>query len=336
LSDRPSQTSGAFPPAAAWWTDARGAFIAFSPRWETLVGRELAKELGNGWLDGVHPDDLAVWERCYRTALAAGSEFRCDLRLRSGTRWAWLRMHGLPQRDAAGLFSGYAGSATDVSDLKRAADAAEELLQSAIHDLRAPLRNLAHALESLARDTADQAGIERARGLARSLDALLHDLLDYAAAGRAAPQAQGVDPGEALAWARTNLAPLIEQTRAEIEVAPLLRVRVDPIHLGRVFQNLLSNALIHAGGREPRIRIDARREADAVCISVRDGGPGIPAAARETIFGAFQRLSGSAVPGSGLGLAICQRLVESHGGRIWVESHPGPGASFCFTLPAAD
>jgi len=334
LSDRPSQTPGAFPPAAAWWTDARGAFVAFSPRWEGITGRELAKELGSGWLDGVHPEDLALWERCYGAALAAGSEFRCDLRLRVGVHWAWMRMHGLPQRDAVGRFTGFAGSACDVSDLKRAVEDADELLQSAIHDLRAPLRNLTQALEPIS-DPGDFA-VARARGLARSLDELLRNLLDYAVAGRGAPRAQSVDPGETFAWARANLESLIEQTGAEIEIAPMPRVQVDPIHLGRVFQNLLANALIHSGGAAPRVRIAAQRSADEVRISVSDRGPGVPAAARESIFRAFERLSGAGVPGSGLGLAICRKLVESHGGRIWVESRSGAGATFSFTLPAAN
>jgi PAS domain S-box-containing protein len=336
LSDRPGPTTRAFPPAAAWWTDAAGAFVAFSPRWEELTGRELAKELGSGWLDGVHPDDLAVWERTYRAALASHSEFHCDLRLRSGSRWACLRMHGLPQRDRAGAFCGFVGSATDVSDLKRAVSEQGEVLHAAVHDLRAPLRNLGHLLEQLTAGDADPGSLARVRGLVRSLEQLLRDLLEYSAAGGSAARVQSVDPAEAFAWARANLAPLIVRQRAEIELGPLPRVRVDPIHLGRVFQNLLSNALCYCGEGPPRVRVDAEREADVVCFAVRDRGVGIPAESHEAIFRAFQRLSGGDVPGTGLGLAICRRLVETHGGRIWVDSRPGSGATFYFTLPAAD
>jgi PAS domain S-box-containing protein len=336
LSDRPSPTTRAFPPAAAWWTDAAGAFVAFSPRWEELTGRELDKELGRGWLDGVHPDDLPIWQRTYGAALAAESEFTCDLRLRAGARWAFVRMHGLPQRDRAGGFAGFAGSATDVSDLKRAAGEQGELLHAAVHDLRAPLRNLAHTLDRLVSGDAEPGSLARARGLVRSLEQLLRDLLEYSAVGAAAARSGSVDPAEAFAWARANLEPLIAEKRAEIALGPLPRVRVDPIQLGRVFQNLLSNALLYCGSEPPRVAIEAQREADTVCFAVRDRGMGIPADSHEAIFKAFLRLSGGDVPGTGLGLAICRRLVEAHGGRIWVDSRPGSGSTFYFTLAAAD
>jgi PAS domain S-box-containing protein len=331
LSDRPELRARAFPPAAAWWTDASGAIVAFSPRWEAWTGRELSKELGTGWLDAVHPDDVALWNRTLRAAVDAASEFRCDLRLRTGAHWTWVRMHGLPQPDAEGRLAGFAGSATDVSDLKRAADDLGELLQAAVHDLRAPVRNLQHTLEQLA-----PAGelLERAQALAGSLEELLRELLEYTATGQHAPRAQPVDPGEALAWARANLRPLIERLQARIEVDPLPRVQADPIHLGRVFQNLLSNALLHAGSAAPHVRVAAAREAGWVRFAVSDDGVGIPPSAHDAIFRAFARLSPAEVPGSGLGLAICRKLIELHGGRIWVDSAPGAGATFYFTLAA--
>jgi signal transduction histidine kinase len=100
-----------------------------------------------------------------------------------------------------------------------------------------------------------------------------------------------------------------------------------------VFQNLLANALLHAGAEPPRVQVDGLREGREVRLAVRDRGIGIPSESHEAIFGAFLRLSGSEVPGSGLGLAICRRLVELHGGRIWVESEPDRGSTFTFTLP---
>jgi PAS domain S-box-containing protein len=336
LSDRPSPSTCAFPPAAAWWTDAAGGFVALSPRWEDWTGRELAKELGTGWLDSVHPEDLAVWERTLRGACASHSEFRCDLRLRTGPHWIWLRMHGLPRCDAGGHFTGFVGSATDVSDLKRATDEPDELLQAVVHDLRAPLRNLRHTLDQLAPAAPPAEGVERARALAGSLEALLRDLVEYAAAGRSEARAQSVDPAEAVAWARGNLEALIEQTRARIEVATLPRVLADPVHVGRVFQNLLANALLYAGSAPPRVQVSARSKAREVCIAVRDHGVGIPEGAHEAIFRAFRRLPGAQVPGHGLGLAICRKLVALHGGRIWVDSRPGAGATFYFTLTAAE
>jgi PAS domain S-box-containing protein len=333
LSDRPDVSACAYPPAAAWWTDAAGAFVALSPRWQAWTGRDLEKELGSGWLDAVHPEDRSIWERALDAARVAGRELRCDLRLRASAHWRWVRMHGVPQRDARGRLTGYVGSATDISDLKRAAVESDELLQAAVHDLRAPLRNLEHTLEHALR-APDRELLERARGLARSLSDLLRDLCAYTDAGRSEPAAQGVDAAEALAWACANLEPLIEQTRAEIAAGPLPRVWADPVHVGRVFQNLLCNALLYSGGAAPRVRISARRKAGEVRFAVQDDGVGIPADAHERVFRAFERLSSPEVPGSGLGLAICRRLVELHGGRIWLDSRPGSGSTFYFTLPA--
>jgi PAS domain S-box-containing protein len=336
LSDRSGPTSSAFPPAAAWWADRTGAFVAFSPRWEALTGRDLAKELGGGWLDGVHPEDLGLWNRTFHAALAAASEFRCDLRLRAGVRWAWVRMHGLPELDVSGRLRGFAGSATEITDLKRASHEQDGLLQAAVHDLRAPLRNLAHLLGEVESGEADCRALAHARALASRLDVLLRDLLEYSAVGRGASlRAEQVEASQAFEWARENLTAQIRQARAELDVAALPAVRVDPIHLGRVFQNLLSNALLHSGRRPPRISVRATREPGLVRFALSDRGVGIPPDAQESIFDAFQRLSGEDVPGNGLGLAICRRLVELHGGRIWVESQPGDGATFYFTLPSA-
>jgi PAS domain S-box-containing protein len=334
LSDRPGPSSSAFPPTAAWWAHSSGAFVAFSPRWEALTGRELAKELGNGWLDGVHPEDLPLWNRTYRAALVGAHEFRCDLRLRVGTRWTWVRMHGLPEVDASGRLRGFAGSATEITDLKQSREQ-DGLLEAAVHDLRAPLRNLAQLLGELEAGPAGSAALVRARDLTARLDALLRECLEYAAVGRGAPpHTERVNAGQALDWARENLAAQIRESQAELDVGPLPEVRGDVIGLGRVFQNLLSNALLHSGRRPVRIAIRAIREPGFVRFSVSDAGVGIPPEAWESIFDAFRRLSGEDVPGSGLGLAICRRLVELHGGRIWVESQPGEGATFYFTLPA--
>jgi len=335
LSDRPGPSSSAFPPAAAWWTDRGGAFIAFSPRWEALTGRDLTKELGHGWLDAVHPEDLALWDRTFHTALTAASEFRCDLRLRAGSRWAWVRMQGMPELDGDGQLRGFAGSALEITDLKRAGEEQEGLLHAAVHDLRAPLHGLMHLLAELESAPASREILSHARELASRLDLLLRDWLEYSSVGRSGTaRAETVDARRPLDWAIENLAAQIRESRAELDVGPLPEVRVDPVHLGRVFQNLIANALVHSGCRPPQVSIRGEREARFVHFAVSDPGVGIAEEAHESVFGLFQRLAAGNAGGSGLGLAICRKLVELHGGRIWVESQPGAGATFHFTLPA--
>jgi light-regulated signal transduction histidine kinase (bacteriophytochrome) len=116
---------------------------------------------------------------------------------------------------------------------------------------------------------------------------------------------------------------------------PMPTVRCDPTQLGQVFQNLISNAAKFHGAEPPLIRVGARREGAEWVFSVSDNGIGIDPQYFDRIFVIFQRLESRAkYPGTGIGLAVCKRILLRHGGRIWVESQPGAGSTFHFTLPA--
>ena len=111
-------------------------------------------------------------------------------------------------------------------------------------------------------------------------------------------------------------------------------VRADPSQLAQLFQNLLGNALKFRGEAPPKVRVDACRDGDCWRFSVSDNGIGIDSKFREQIFDVFRRLhTHQQYGGTGIGLAICKKIVDRHGGRIWVESEPGQGATFHFTLP---
>ena len=128
----------------------------------------------------------------------------------------------------------------------------------------------------------------------------------------------------------------IAECHAIITHDPSPTVYGDATSLGQVWQNLLSNALKFCQAPSPRIHITARQDGHQWVFSVRDNGIGIDLQHAERIFQVFQRLhTRSEYPGTGMGLAICKRIIEQHGGRIWVESAPGQGATFCFTLPTA-
>jgi light-regulated signal transduction histidine kinase (bacteriophytochrome) len=134
-----------------------------------------------------------------------------------------------------------------------------------------------------------------------------------------------------------DLQQTIAETQAVITADPLPTVRADAVQLGRVFQNLLSNALKFRGTGDPQVHISARQEGKAWVFAVRDNGIGMDPRQAERIFVMFQRLHRrEQYPGTGIGLAICKRVIERHGGRIWVESEPGKGATFFFTLPARE
>ena len=164
---------------------------------------------------------------------------------------------------------------------------------------------------------------------------LIADLLKYSRAGTRAVPREPVDTGRALDQALADLEPLIEETGTEVTRGELPTVQGDESQLAQVFLNLVGNAIkFRAPGRPPRIRIDGRRGEREWVLSVRDNGIGIPTDQQDCIFLLFQRLhSQSDYPGTGIGLAVCRRIVERHGGRIWVDSEPGVGSTFCFTLP---
>jgi chemotaxis family two-component system sensor kinase Cph1 len=133
-----------------------------------------------------------------------------------------------------------------------------------------------------------------------------------------------------------NLQAAIQESGAVITHDPLPSVQADASQLGQVFQNLISNAIkFHRQDVPPRIHVSARLKDREWIFSVRDNGIGLGLRYAERIFVIFQRLHTSAeYPGTGIGLAVCKKIVERHGGRIWVESQPGHGATFSFTLPA--
>jgi light-regulated signal transduction histidine kinase (bacteriophytochrome) len=126
----------------------------------------------------------------------------------------------------------------------------------------------------------------------------------------------------------------IHSNKATVIYDDLPPVAVDGVYLQQLFQNLISNAIKYRAAKDPQIRISAEKANGYWCFSVKDNGIGIKPQYSSTIFKLFKRLHGhSQYPGTGVGLAICQKIVERHGGRIWVESQPGMGSDFRFTLP---
>jgi signal transduction histidine kinase len=141
--------------------------------------------------------------------------------------------------------------------------------------------------------------------------------------------------GEAVADAVKALAPRLQAAQAAVRCEPLPEVLGDRVQLSQVFQNLIGNAVKYRDpGRSPLVAVGGEVHGDAVEVRIADNGLGIPEDSRARIFEPFQRVHGTAgVPGSGIGLAVCKKIVERHGGRIWVESRPGQGSVFRFTLP---
>jgi two-component system, sensor histidine kinase and response regulator len=214
---------------------------------------------------------------------------------------------------------------------------------AASHDLKTPLRNILLTIDFFRSDFGDSLSPEGVESLDRIRDAgtrlhgLIDSLMEFMKAETRAVDAVPVSLELCAREALSLLSLAIEQTRAEVIVeANQPRAVANEGLLIRVYQNLIGNALKYVKGRTPRILVSAKEDANEVVACVRDNGIGIAPQYHERIFEPLKRLhTQQEYPGSGIGLAICKRIVAAQGGRIWVESKPGEGSSFYFSLPKA-
>jgi signal transduction histidine kinase len=201
------------------------------------------------------------------------------------------------------------------------------------HDLREPITGIAHLVTLLERRADEppspevlallRASTERARGL-------IDGVLTYARAGEL--HTERVALGDVMGEVAADLRPSLEAAGATIEVGELPQVEGDPRQLRRLLQNLVGNAVKFRGEQPPRVEVSADRGPEDWVVTVRDNGVGVDPEHAGRIFAMFARVNGE-TEGTGIGLAVCRRVVEAHGGRIWVEPVEGGGSAFRFTLP---
>jgi signal transduction histidine kinase len=233
---------------------------------------------------------------------------------------------------------------TRTRELEQSNSDLEQFAYVASHDLQEPLRKVASFTQLLQRryqgqldERADQY-IEFAVDGAKRMQILINDLLSFSRVGRRAGDPVVVDTGVSLGEAIGNLAASIADTGALISRGELPRVLGEASLLTAVFQNLVNNAVKFHGEQVPEVRVGARRDGAEWVFSVEDNGIGIEPEYAERIFVIFQRLHGkSAYPGTGIGLAMCRKIVEHHGGRIWLDTGADDGRTrFSFTLPVLE
>lgn len=208
------------------------------------------------------------------------------------------------------------------------------------HDLQAPLLSVASYLRLVLRRCSGKVDAESESFLDTSLlvldrmQARIRGLLEYSLVGGREREREPVDLGEILAQTVADLAESIRESGARLILGEMPVVRVDGPQLAQVFQNLIGNAIKFRGEAPPEIVLSARRDHAAWRIAVRDNGIGIPETASGKVFELFTRVDPSeGAGGEGIGLATCKKIVESHGGNLWVESEADRGSTFFFTLP---
>jgi signal transduction histidine kinase len=225
-------------------------------------------------------------------------------------------------------------------ELERSNRELEEFAAIASHDLSAPLVTVAGFLTLLEERYAGRLGPDADELIAHAVDGtrrmqrLIGDLLEYSRVGCAGLAPEDVDLAAVVRETLAGLRAAIDETGAEVVVDPLPVVRADSRQLARLLQNLISNALKFTAGARPVVHVTAQATDRGWEIAIVDNGVGVDPAERELIFKMFHRPPrGGDVDGTGMGLAICQRIVERHGGRIWVDPAPGGGSAFRFVLP---
>ena len=302
----------------------------------------------------VHPDDRPLWEAVVRGDFPTGST--------TTLRWAhkdgaviWIEQHNVLLHDDAGQLVAIEGIARDISERRRSEEALrqysgalersnrdlEQFAYVASHDLQEPLRAVAGCLQILQRRyqsqldaNADELIVLAVDG-AHRLQALIEGLLAFSRVGTKGAQFAPVECGQAVGAALKNLTVAIQESGALVTQDALPTVQGDLTQLTLLFQNLISNAIkFRQQEQPPCIHVAAESNGKHWTLSVRDNGIGIDPQYYTRIFEIFQRLhTRQEYPGTGIGLAICNKIVERHGGRIWVESAPLKGSAFHFTVP---
>jgi signal transduction histidine kinase len=348
------QATGALRPTGIWYLEDEARFAAFREASEQLGTPGLASrvtEAGDpGWVA-----DVATEPDFSRSAVAVAAG------LRSGFAFPiliGLRPVGVleffsdrPVEPDSALLSVMGQIGVQLGRVVERERAREELERSnadleafaylASHDLAAPLSAVSGFVSLLGRRYADQLDDDAREIIGHAVDgvhrmqAMIDDMLLYSRAGTADLRREEVAAGDLVAAALRDLSPAVAESGARIEVGELPTVRADASQLQRVFQNLLSNAMKYtAPGVAPRVAVSAGPADGAWEIAVADNGIGIDPRNAERVFEMFARVHGGAeYRGTGLGLAISRRIVERHGGRLWVEDNPGGGSVFRMTLP---
>jgi len=333
-----------------------GRFLEVNPAFCRITGYGVEQLLGMGWENLVADESgLGNLFRALAAmtgpapALQADTQFRHKDGHLVDVQWS---LSPLPC--AAGKPAAHIGQIADITRRKQTElklreyamvlDQSNQDLQHfayvASHDLQEPLRMVKSYMELLSRRYCGKLDAEADEFIGFAIDGatrmqnLIQGLLAYSRIGTQGKPMEPLELDHVLESALANLAIAVAECGAEIGAGPLPRVCADAGQLVQLLQNLIANALKFRGSESPRIRVEASRENGGWKISVADNGIGLDPKFQDRIFQMFQRLHGPAkYPGSGIGLALCKRIVERHGGRIWVESEPGAGATFHFTIP---
>ena len=348
-------------PQLIWITRPDGYHEYFNQRWYDYTGTTLEQTRGEGWSHLLHPDDLERTLQVWNHSLHTGEPYEIEYRFKQAStgEYRWFLGRALPARDQHGAITRWFGTCTDIDDQKLNAEALRERTEELAgitasledrnreldqfayvtsHDLKAPLRGIANLSQWIEEDLGDQATedirkqLDLLRGRVHRMEALIDGILQFSRVGRVQSDLEQVDVDALLHEVVDLLGAPPEYT---VEIGPNMpTLTTERVRLQQVFANLLGNAVKHRGRPDGHASVSVSDAGKMFKFTVSDDGPGIAPQYHDRIFVIFQTLAPrDTVEGSGLGLSLVKKIVESQGGRIWVESAEGQGATFHFTWP---
>lgn len=331
--------------------DFAGYFKRINPAWEATLGFSTEELSAVPYVEFVHPDDRektvkeAAGLQFGRDTIAFENRYRCK-----DGKYRWLLWRARADFDSELIYA-IARDITERKDfekmlrnttaeLARSNDELSQFAYIASHDLQEPLRMVASFLQLIEKrydgvlDAEGRNFIHFAVDGAKRMQTLIQDLLALSRVQTRAKPSDLTDCAAVFRDVMNDLQFAIAEVGATVTCDTLPTVMADSVQIAQILQNLLGNALKFRGTVPVRIHVSAIRKANEWEFSVTDNGIGIDPQFFERIFGIFQRLhSRTELPGTGIGLAVCKKIVERHAGRIWVESKPGNGSKFFFTIP---
>ncbi|MGE5402006.1 MAG: sensor histidine kinase [Ignavibacteriales bacterium] len=315
-----------------------------------ILGMERSMLIGRNFRSFISAESKSIFDDFFKKVSESNTKVACELRLSTEDSTSmFIYIEGKSSED--GLK--YDLTIIDITDrriveeiLKQTFAALEksnadlqQFAYAASHDLQEPLRMITSYIQLLEKkltgilDDQTSKYMEYISDGAKRMQALIHGLLTYSRITTHKEEFRPTDPNQIIENVLKDLEFAITDSKAEIKADKLPGIKADPTQMHQLFQNLIANAIKFRGEVNPVININFERMGRSLVFCVRDNGIGINPESFEQIFGIFQRLhEREKYPGTGIGLALCKKIVENHGGRIWVESEEGKGAAFYFTL----
>ncbi|MBE9226210.1 PAS domain S-box protein [Phormidium sp. LEGE 05292] len=356
-------------PVMIWMSDPSKLCNYFNKAWLDFTGRTMEQELGNGWVENIHAEDLQRCLHIYTSSFDARQEFKIEYRLRRfDGEYRWVFDRGIPRFTPDGEFLGFIGSCIDIDDRKQAEDRIRHLNEelefrvrkrteqlqatnkeleafsySVSHDLRAPLRHINGFVDLLqkrvgtspALDQTSRHYLKTISDTTKEAGKLVDDLLSFSRMGRTEMRLTTLDLYQLLQEVQRDMQQDLNGRNIDWQIDPLPIVQADPTMMRLVLRNLVENAVKYTRPRSQAIiQINSTSTEDETIVCVRDNGVGFDMQYVNKLFGVFQRLHrNEQFEGTGIGLANVQRIIHRHGGNVWVQAELDRGAAFYFSLP---